>query len=309
MLTIYKSTELGLVKLSEPIPSSWIDVIDPTAEDIAKLVELGVPADFVMYPLDMDERARVEREDGATLIILRVPYYQGREKDIPYLTIPLGIIIVDQYVITVCKFDHEIVASLSSGRIRGLRTGKRARFVLYILLNTAQMYLRHLNEMEKVVDALEDELQQSTRNREVLELLKYQKSLTLFTTALKSNELMIERLGRTQLLTMYAEDADLLEDVLTENRQAIEMSIIQSNILSSMMDAFASIISNNLNAVMKFLASVTIVLSLPAIFANFYGMNVPLPIAAKPWAFEAILLAAVVTTLGVAFFFWRRDWF
>jgi magnesium transporter len=309
MLSYYKSTELGLVSLAEPLPSSWIEVIDPTTEDVASVQALGVPADFVTYPLDMDERARLEREDGVTLIVLRVPFHHGPEADIPNVTVPLGIILTDQFVITVCKFDHEILRDLSSGPVRGLRTGKRVRFVLYILLRSAKMYLRYLNEMAKIVDGLEDELQQSTRNRELLELLKYQKSLTFFATALKSNEVMIERLGRTHLFAIYPEDEDLLEDVITENRQAIEMCVIQSNILSNMMDAFASIISNNLNVVMKFLASVTIVLSLPTIIANFYGMNIKLPYDRSPFAFAAILLAAVSTTILAVLVFWWRDWF
>jgi len=165
-----------------------------------------------------------------------------------------------------------------------------------------------LREITKAVDILEDQLQQSTRNKEVLDLLKYQKSLTYFTTALKSNELMMERLQRSQLLRTYPEDEDLLEDVLTENQQAIEMTNITSNILSSMMDAFASIISNNLNTVMKFLASITIVLSLPTLVASFFGMNVHLPLELHPNAFIYIILISVLISLVVVYIFWRRDW-
>jgi magnesium transporter len=160
-----------------------------------------------------------------------------------------------------------------------------------------------------VVDILEDQLQQSTRNKEVLELLKYQKSLTYFTTALKSNELMMERLQRSQLLRTYPEDEDLLEDVLTENQQAIEMTNITSNILSSMMDAFASIISNNLNGVMKFLAAITIVLSLPTMVASFFGMNVHLPFEAHPQAFVLIIFISLLIGLSAVYIFWKRDWF
>ena len=177
-----------------------------------------------------------------------------------------------------------------------------------LLLQTSSHYLSHLRQMTRRIDTLEDELQESTRNREVLELLKYQKSLTFFTTALRSNELMMERLQRSQWFATYPDDEDLLEDVITENRQAIDMTNITSNILSSMMDAFASIISNNLNSVMKLLASITIVLSLPTMVASFYGMNVILPLEGHPWAFLAILGISLVISSVSAFLFWKRDW-
>ena len=204
--------------------------------------------------------------------------------------------------------DSDLMEELASGRVRGLETGKRVRFVLQVLLHTSSRYLSHLRRITRAIDALEDELQESTRNREVLDLLKFQKSLTYFTTALRSNELMMERLQRSQWFASYPEDEDLLEDVITENRQAIDMTNIQANILSSMMDAFASIISNNLNRVMKLLASITIVVSLPTMVASFFGMNVELPFAGHPWAFLVIMGIALFVSLIVLFAFWRRDW-
>ena len=188
--------------------------------------QLGIPSDYLTYPLDLDERARTERENGEVLIVLRIPYYQGQSVDIPYTTLPLGIVMSDEYVLTICRFENEFTREMISGRLRNLMTHKRNRFVLRILLATATKYLNYLREITKAVDILEDQLQQSTRNKEVLELLKYQKSLTLFTTALKSNELMMERLQRSRIFETYPEDEDLLEDVLTENQQAIEMTNI-----------------------------------------------------------------------------------
>lgn len=309
MISIYKNSESGLSILPAPAPGSWINVVDPTPDEIAQLNALCIPQDYLTYPLDIDERARTERENGEVLIVLRAPQFQGTSADIPYTTIPLGIILTEQYVVTVCRQDNLILQEFASGRMRNLSTGKRQRFVLRLLLLTAQKYLNYLREITKVVDVLEDELQMSTRNKEVLELLKYQKSLTYFTTALKSNELMMERLQRTQLFRTYPEDEDLLEDVLTENQQAIEMTNITSNILSSMMDAFASIISNNLNAVMKFLASITIVLSVPTMIASFFGMNVDLPFEQHPFAFLFVLALSLVTGLSVVYIFMKRDWF
>jgi magnesium transporter len=309
VITILKSDRSGLTQLAQPEPGCWINVVAPTADEIAELRVLGIPADYLSYPLDPDELARSEREDGDLLIILRVPHYQGEGADVPYTTIPLGIILTADYLVTLVRVDNELVEELASGRVRGLEPAKRVRFVLRVLLHTSSRYLSQLRQMTRVIDRLEDQLQESTRNRELLELLKYQKSLTYFTTALRSNELMMERLQRSQWFATYPDDEDLLEDVITENRQAIEMTNVTNNILSSMMDAFASIISNNLNSVMKVLASITIVLSLPIMVASFYGMNVALPFAGHAWAFLAILgISLVISSIG-AFIFWKRDWF
>jgi magnesium transporter len=309
MIKIYKNCAEGLVELAEPVSGSWINVVNPTPDEINQVCSLGIPLDYITYPLDIDERARTERENGHILIVLRVPTFQGVSADIPYTTLPLGIILTDQFIITVCKYDNSILQTFGSGHMRGLSTAKRQRFVLRLLLVTAQKYLAYLREITKAVDILEDQLQLSTRNKELLELLKYQKSLTIFTTALKSNELLMERLHRSGLFNQYPEDEDLLEDVLTENQQAIEMTNITNNILSSTMDTFASIISNNLNAIMKFLASITIVLSIPTMIASFYGMNVELPFSHHPAAFLYAIGISLMIIIPVVIFFAKRDWF
>ncbi len=310
MITIYRTKESGLTQISEFEKGCWINLVDPTTDEIEKMVAQGVPQDFITYPLDMDERARTEREDdGTMLILIRIPYYMGPKVDIPYITIPLGIILTEDWVITVSRRSNELINELASGRVRGLSTAKRIRFVLKVLLNNANKFLGFLREINRTVEDLEDRLQQSMQNKEVLELLKYQKSLVYFTTALKTNELLLERLERTQLFRMYPDDEDLLEDVITENQQAIEMVNISSTILSSMMDAFASIISNNLNVVMKFLASVTILLSLPTIITSFYGMNVALPLDDKWFAWMLILGVCLLLVGLTTIVFVRRNWF
>jgi len=310
MKMIYKSTEGGLVTVDEIVEGSWINLVDPAPEEIAALQsQLNIPPDFLTYPLDLDERPRTEKEDNTILIILRVPYYQGEAADIPYTTMPLGIILTEHHIITVCRAQNGAIGDLLGRRIKGLSTGKRYRLVLQIFLGVATRYLSYLREINRTVEMLEDKLQLSMRNRELQELLKYQKSLTYFTTALKSNELMMERLHRSQLFKIYPDDEELLEDVLTENQQAIEMTNIAASILSQMMDAFASIISNNLNVVMKFLTSFTIILTFPSMVAGFYGMNVALPFQEWPVAFWMILAISLALSLSVAVIFWRRDWF
>jgi magnesium transporter len=309
MITIYTTTERGLETVCELTAGCWVNAVDPTPDEIAQLVTMGFQQDFLTAPLDVDERSRTEKENGDVLIILRIPYFQGEESDIPYATLPLGIILTDKCVVTICKRENGVIQELVSGKVRGLSTAKRNRLVLYLLLRIAARYLSHLREINRAVDAVEDRLQVSMRNREVLELLKYEKSLTYFTTALKSNELVLQRLQRSQLFRMYPDDEDLLEDALTETQQAIEMTNISGNILSQMMDAFASIISNNLNVVMKFLASVTIVLALPTMIASFYGMNVGLPLEGHPSAFLIVLGVSLLVSLAVVLIFWRKDWF
>ncbi len=308
MLSIYKTTEQGLEKIEMIANGTWVNAVDPTPEEIEKLVNWGMDMDYINYSLDQDEMARMERDEDYTFILLRIPMYQP-ESDVPYSTVPLGIMILGNKIITVCRYNSDIFKVLANGKYRLLKTGKRYRLALYIFLETSSRYLNLLREINRATEIVEDQLQKSTRNREVLELLKYQKSLTYFSTALRSNEVMMERVQKTQLFNYYEEDQDLLEDVLTENQQAIQMTSIATEILSGMMDAFASIISNNLNAVMKALAAITIVLNMPAIVAAFYGMNVALPGESHPLAFLTVIGISLTLTAVATYIFYKRDWF
>jgi len=308
MLTIYKTTERGIEQLDTMVNGSWVKAIDPTPQEIEQLVNWGMDIDYINYALDLDEMPRIERDEEYTFILLRIPHRQ-LESDPPYITIPLGIMIRGNVIVTICKYDKEMFKVLANGKYRMLKTGKRYRFTLYIFLETATRYLTHLREINRATEAIEDQLQKSQRNRELLELLKYQKSLTYFATALRSNEVMMERVQRMQIFNYYEEDQELLEDVLTENQQAIQMTNINTEILASMMDAFASIISNNLNVVMKALAALTIILNLPTIVASFYGMNVTLPAQDHPLAFLFIIGVTVGVTAIATYIFYKRDWF
>jgi magnesium transporter len=308
MLTIYKTTEQGLEQLDSMANGTWVKAVDPSPEEIQRLVDWGIDADYINYSLDLDEMPRMERDEEYTFILIRIPHRQP-DSDIPYITIPLGIMIKGNTIVTICRYDKEMFKVLANGKYRLLKTGKRYRFALYIFLETATRYLTHLREINRMTEAIEDQLQKSTRNREVLELLKYQKSLTYFATALRSNEVMMERVQRTQIFNYYEDDQDLLEDVLTENQQAIQMTNINTEILSSMMDAFASIISNNLNGVMKALAAITIIINVPAVVAAFYGMNVALPGETHPLAFLTVIGISLSLTVIAIFIFYKRDWF
>jgi magnesium transporter len=311
VLKILQTTEQGLKQIDKPTRGCWINAVGPTAEEIAQLIEWGFDSDLITYSLDLDEMAHLEQDedDGYTFILIRTPFFQGGTSDVPFSTIPLGIIIKGELITTVCRYDSDIIRVLGNGKYRGLRTAKRYRFVLYALLETATRFLAHLREINKTVEGLEDQLQLSTRNREVLELLKYQKSLTYFISSLRSNEVMLERLQRTKAFNQFEEDQELLEDVLTENQQALQMTRISSDILSSMMDAFASIISNNLNTVVKLLTVITIIISLPTMISSFYGMNVNLPFQSHPLAFIFVLVLSMLLIGGAIYVFAKRDWF
>jgi magnesium transporter len=219
-----------------------------------------------------------------------------------YDTIPLGIVITEDHIVTTCLEDLSILHDFSQGKVKGLATFKKTRFVFQILYKNASLYLKYLREINKKTNEIELELHKSMRNQELIRLLNLEKSLVYFTTSLRSNELVMEKLLRSKTIKMYEEDQDLLEDVIIENKQAIEMADIYSNILSGMMDAFASIISNNLNIVMKFLAAITIVLALPTMVASFFGMNVPVPFQESPHGFViAVGISTLLSAFGVMY--------
>jgi magnesium transporter len=287
----------------------WVDVVDPDDARISELQHhLNIPRVFIIHALDIHELSRIEHEGATTLIVLRIPHFQGIAAAIPYITVPLGIILSERNIITVCKWQNNLVHEARTRFMTDSILVSPERFVLQLLLSAADQYLTYLHQINNMVDVLEERLQHSLRNREVLELLKYQKSLTHFTTALQMNEILLERLQQRYVLTQRPEDAELIADVLTEMREALTMTSISSDILSQMMDAFASIISNNLNVVMKFLAAFTIVLTFPTMVASFYGMNVALPAQQSPLAFVMALGISLGVSLLAALLFWKKDW-
>jgi magnesium transporter len=242
------------------------------------------------------------------LILVRVPYFQGVTAAIPYVTVPLGIFITSQTVITICSRAPDLLRDIPEEQRANLSPAKPIPFVLCLLWSVANSYLRYLGEINEVVDQLEARLQRSLENKEVGELLRYQKSLVHFATGLRTTAYMLERLERSHFLKVKPPDADLLDDVVTEYREAIEMVGIASDILSQMMDSFASIIANNLNVVLKFMASITVVLMVPATIAAFYGMNVKLPLEDSPYAFAILAALSLAISLGVGLFFRKRNW-
>jgi len=310
VIKIIETADTGeLKKIKTVKPGCWLHVINPSAKEINRLTKkYGVPIEFLTDPLDVDERARIETEDKCTLIILRIPYHDS-EGEVPYITVPVGIILLESLIITVCSRKNTVLTSEKEGRIRNLHTAKKTRFVLQVFYKTATEFLRYLKQINAQTNTIENELQKSTRNRELIKLLNIEKCLVFFTTSLRADEIMMERISRSKVLRMYTDDQDILEDVIVEYRQAIEMTNIYSNILSGMMDAFASVISNNLNVVMKLLTLITIIISVPTLIASIYGMNVGLPFQDQQWAFILILAVALLLSGVLALIFRLRKWF
>ncbi len=310
MIQIYKTTGSTQNVIHEYEEDSWLNVSSPKEEELRALSQkLNIPIDFLTSPLDVDERSRIETEGKNMLVLIRTPHFD-ETNNIQFITVPLGIVLTENMIITICSnSNNDVVQAFIDGKIKDWSTAKRSRFVLQIFSRTALVYLDYLKQINKETALVEDKLQKSMKNEELIELLNFEKSLVYFTTSLRANEIVMERLQRTEMLKMYPEDRDLLEDVITENRQAIEMANIYSNILSGMMDAFASVISNNLNVVMKFLTSVTIILTLPTLVASTYGMNVKLPLQDWPHAFGfTMVMSFALAILGVIIFR-KMNWF
>ena len=318
MLKIYKSLESGPLQelsLKTLEKGSWINIIAPTPYELKVVGNLTeVEPDFLKSALDDEERSHTDVEDNCVMVLTNVPVMRGRDS---YDTLPLAIIVTTDYVITVCLEDTPVISEFNETTSKTFRTYKKSRFLFQILYKSATFYLRYLRQMNKIADEIEQKLRNSMKNREILRLLELQKGLTYFNAALRSNGAVLDKLLRLcsnhnvqAFLKMYEEDEDLLEDVIIENKQAKEMVEMYSKILSRLADTFSAIISNNLNLVMKFLASMTIMLAIPTVISSFFGMNVDIPFAsAGPNGFLYVSIIAIVLTSLCAFVLWRKDMF
>ena len=308
MLTILRPTGAGIERLEAPTAGCWIHAVAPTEADLAAIRAFGVPPELLTHVDDPDERPRVEHAGEVALVVLHCPLRRAGSAGAPFVTVPLSVLLLPDGIVTVAARRLEFLDSLLDARTAGSAIASPAHVVLRIFWQVADAYLAAVRQINASVERLEDELKRSLRNEEVLGLLDYQKSLTYFATGMAANELVLQKLQRTPALHLDAAGHELLDDVRIEVRQAIEMVGISDNILSQMMDAFASIVSNNLNSVMKVLTSVTILLSIPTLVASLYGMNVILPGARHPLALGAIVLLCLALCGLLFVVFRRRNW-
>lgn len=290
---------------------NWINMIAPTEEEIKKVCKkLQIQEDFIRYSLDYEEKARIdtEEDDNTTLFIIDVPIIEKENNEQVYSTMPLGMIVVrDDYFITVSLKQNRVISELEKTKEKSnIITYKKSRMILQVFYKNAELYLKYLKKINKETEIAENVLKNSLKNKELLKMLSLEKSLVYFTTSLKSNEVVMEKTLRGKIIKLYDEDEDILEDSIIENKQAIEMSKIYSDILNGTMDAYASIISNNLNGVMKFLTSITIILAIPTMIASYWGMNVQVPMqfTNSPWPFYAVVTFSVI--LGIIAMIWLK---
>jgi len=312
MLDVYKSTEEGLESVNVIEDGVWINLTDPTEEEIEfVMTAIDVDRDFLSASLDDEERPRIEadKDSGNILIVADIPFLEISDNSRKYETYPLGIIYTPMAVITVCLKENLILNDFSQGAVKTFYTYKKSRFILQILYRNSILYLQYLKQIDRLSSTIETELHKSMKNKELIQLMDLEKSLVYFSTSLKANEIVLERLLRHDFLQKYEDDLELLEDTIIENKQAIEMSKIYSDILSGTMDAFASIISNNLNIVMQFLTAVTIVMAVPAIISGFFGMNLAVPFEANTNGFAYVIALTALVCAGVAAFMAKKKLF
>ena len=288
----------------------WINMVSPSEKEIKTVCEkTNISDDFIRYALDYEEKARIDLEDdGTILFILDVPVLEKMQDSEIYTTMPVGLIVVrDDFFITVSLKKNKIISGLERTVNKKITTYKKSRFIFQFFYENASVFLKLLKQINKETEVAESVLKKTQQNRELLKLLNLEKSLVYFTTSLKSNEVVMEKTLKGKIIKLYEEDEDLLEDAIIENKQAMEMSKIYSDILNGTMDAYASIISNNLNGVMKTLTSITIILAIPTLIASLWGMNVRVPLQDNPFGFLILSIMMVVLTAITIVWLKRRD--
>lgn len=316
MYKVMMSTGTGLDEydIGQLEKGCWIDVIAPTEEELDQIAEAThIYKEYLTAPLDKEEKSRTELDEDQLLVVIDIPFLRSN-KD--YDTMPLGIIITPEVIVTVCLESNAVTADFNAHAFRNFCTYKKTRFLFQILYKSATLYLKYIRNIIRRTDDLEQHLRQAMENSKLFSMLDLQKSLTYFTTSLRSNYMVTEKLLRLRttaqsqkLVRLYEEDEDLLEDVIVEYKQAIEMVEMYSHILNSMMEVFATIISNNLNLVMRFLASITIVLAIPTLISGLWGMNVPVPFAEVSSGFFIVLFMATTVSLLAGFWLWKKHMF
>jgi len=304
MMTIYKWDNGGLRETPQFAPSCWVNLVEPSTTELeAVLTHSQVPRDFLTDPLDAGERPRFDNEDGATLLIVHVPRPVDPEDEeesvAPYRTVPLGIILFDRTVITVCSAATPVTTAFLDQIRRVCPPSDTYRFAFRLLWHAGVLFLRYINDIHSRTGALEDELHESISNVALLKLFQIEKTLVYFTTSLKADSIALARANTARQISLSEDDRDCLEDAMVEYQQALETATIHANILNGTLDTFASLINNNLNNVMKYLTAATIMLAAPTLIASLYGMNIGLPFQTHPHAFWIVMGISGFLTLGI----------
>lgn len=309
MIQYFKNIDHQTVEIDKPENGVWINVLPPLKqEEFSDLAEqLEIPIDFLTDSLDIDERSRFEKQGTVRLIVIKTPTENNsfNESDAFYITIPICIILTHNHTITVNSFENSAIKKFLN-TFQNRDTDKRNMIVLKVFEKIVQNFLEHLKEINQRRNVLEQKLYDANKNEHLLQLMRIQKSLTYFVTALRSNELLLMKLERTNFLGLNEDEKEFLADLVVDNSQALEMANIYANILGSTLDAFASIIANNQNEVLKRLAVITIVLTFPVLIASIFGMNVPSGFEHSPYAFYIVVFVSLVISLTIGWLFLRK---
>lgn len=309
MIKIFK-TFGGYIEVPEPEHGCWINVTNPTHEEVKEIEEeFGMPVDSINDILDVDERPRIEFEDDWTLIIMRIPVVM-QNNGVPFHTIPLGIFITDKFTLTLCLQNNDVlpIGQPSPLREQYRQITDKINFILRLFLRSGSLYLTYLKQINQMTNTIEQDLEKSIKNKELNKLLKMEKCLVYFITSIKANEIVLAKLRTSKKITTEINE-DLLEDAIIENKQALEMAQIYSNIQSGMMDAFASVISNNLNEVMRQLTLISLIMMIPTLVASIFGMNVPNFMEGAWWAMPAIIFGSILIVSSFVLVFRKKRWF
>ena len=307
MIKIYKSDNEGYAKRIENIEKNcWIDLVSPTQEEIEEVSKITkVEKELMLKMLDEEEIPRIEVEDNSTLIVIDTPIMTEEGK---YTTLPLGIIFTKKdYFITISSRKFELLKIFKRGKIKNVRTEQKSRFIIRLLYENAKIYLKYLRKIDDKIDLVEKDINSLSDNGELISMFSIEKSLVYFITSLKENEKIIEKISKGNTIKLYEEDKDLLEDASIENGQAMEMANIYREILSSVSNAYESVISNNLNTAMKILTSITIVFSIPTMISSFMGMNVPLgKLGTMRYSVVILLFVSILLSIIIAIILKRK---
>jgi len=301
--------------LDKPEPSCWVNISPPfNKEELSRIAkQFEIPLDFLTDSLDVDERSRYEREDDVRLIVVNTPLLNemNAENEAFYITVPIGIILTIDHIITISAYENPILQMFIDGKVKNFIPTDEPAFVLKILEQNVYRFLNCLKKLNLKRNLIEKELYDSSKNKELRQLLRIEKSLVYFVNSLSANELLKMKMKRSDFLRIRADEdkTDLFEDIIIDNTQALEMSNVYTNILNGTMEAYASIISNNLNQVIQRLTLITIILMLPTLVASLYGMNVPLPFKDSQYAFPFIIVFSIVISLLLALWFRRKRLF
>jgi len=309
LVKVYKLVD-GAVKPAERIEkNTWVNIVNPARDNLPLLARhFNIPFDFLTASLDVDETARIETEDNATLIIIKVPFFDEHNPDLIYITLPIGVIMVGGVLLTVCLKDEILLHDFIEGKVKNITTITGHKFILQIILRSLVLYLQYLKQINNAANMIQKKLEQESKNKQLIKLMNLEKCLVYFTTSLKTNELMLERIQKHGIVQKDDELDDIFEDIVIETRQALEMANVYSDILSGMMDAFASVISNNLNITIKFLTSVTIIVTIPGTIAAFFGMNVRIPFQEHPNGFILVIVTSLILSIAAVFIFLKKRW-